>query len=639
MERLRVGLNTEGGLNEQRASLVIFAIFAIGLLADAGWLHVLSRYDHRLSDSLLRIANSSHQPDPDIVMVVVDERSIAILGEEVDRWPWPREVFGEFAQAIATQKPAAIVFDMVFADPDRARPQSDAAMSRMLTPLSNVYIGMLRLDPAGDPYGISLRSLAPYAAIDPGDRPDAKADILLPRALQRDAWRLGAINFLGDGDGVGRRYPIATDVHGWPLPSMGARVSRELGYQVPPRDDITLSWQSTSHRVVPFVDVFDDVRRAARGEARKRPATEFAGKIVLVGASATGVADAHRTSMTDAHFGLDIIATAIDNFKHRDYLETAPPFAMPLMGLALLLVVWNSYRACPNSVIDGALLLAASAVLAGAAYLALNRRVVLHIATPLLFAWTCYAVMALRTYVAERDLRLRTTQAFSRFVNPLVVGQLLSAGGFSREPHARDITVLFCDIRGFTTLSERMEPKALIDLLNRHFALHVDLIFRHGGTLDKFIGDAMMALWGAPGEDPQHAEHAVACALDMHDALEGFRRELPPELAEFDFGIGIHSGSAIVGLVGPDIRPEYTAMGDTVNVASRIEGLTSQLACQAHAGNDAPGTPASEYGRILVSEETRRRAANAFDFLPVGRYKVKGRTSEIDVFQPRRRTP
>ena len=627
-------------MNEKRVALSIFALFAIALLVEVVWLRLLDGYDHRLSDTLLRVASKSHPPDPDIVMVVADERSINIMAEDVDRWPWPREVFGEVTRAIAAQKPAAIAFDMVHADPDRARPQSDEAMSRMLAGLPNVYIAMLRLDPAGDPYGISLRALAPYAAVDPGSRPDAKADILLPRALRHDVWRLGAINFLGDRDGVGRRYPIVIDVHGWPLPSMGARVARDLGYAVPPRDDIVLAWPSTSHRIVPFVDVFEDVRRVAAGEKPRRPADEFTGKIVLIGALATGIPDVHRTSMSNAHFGLDIIATGLDNFKHQSFLETAPRFVMVLIGFALLLAVWTGYRAGLNSLKVGATLLAVSAAVGGAAYLALDRRVVLHIATPLWFAWSYYAVMALRTYFSERDMRRRATQVFSRFVNPVVVAQLLSEGGFSREPAARDISVLFCDIRGFTTLSERIEPKALIDLLNRHFALHVDIIFRNGGTLDKFIGDAMMALWGAPLDDPRHAEHAVACALDMRDALLAFRRGLPPELSNFDIGIGIHSGSAIVGLVGPDSRPEYTAVGDTVNVASRIEGLTSTMAHQARGDGDAASAAQEDdLCRILVSDETRRRAADAFDFLPAGRHKVKGRNVEIDVFQPRRRTP
>ena len=611
----------------------------MALLVEVAWLRAIDGYDHRLSDLLLRHASKSRPPDPDIVMLVVDDHSIDIMGVDVDRYPWPREIFGEVVQAIAAQKPAAIAFDMVHADPDRARPHSDEAMSRMLAGLDNVYIAMSRLDPEGDAYGISMRALAPYAGLDPASRPDTKADILVPRALRRDVWRLGAINFLGDGDGVGRRYPMFVDANGWPLPSMAARVARDLGYAVPGRNDIVLSWPSAPHRIVSFVDVFDDMRRVAAGEPSKRPADEFKGKIVLIGAWATGIPDVQRTPMSGAHFGMDIIATGLDNLKHQRYLTMAPPVATALIGLALLIAVWAGYRTGRSSIKVGVALLAASAAVCGAAYFALDRRVVLHVATPLWFAWSLYAVMALRTYVTERDMRRRATQVFSRFVNPVVVGQLLSEGGFSRDAAARDITVLFCDIRGFTTLSEKMEPKALIALLNRHFSLHVDIIFRHGGTLDKFIGDAMMALWGAPLDDPRHAEHAVACALDMHDALVAFRRELPPELASFDIGIGIHSGTAIVGLIGPDSRPEYTAVGDTVNVASRIEGLTATLARPAVA-DGANAEDDENRCRILVSEETRRRAADApIDFVFSGRVKVKGRSEEVDIFQPRRRKP
>jgi len=320
-------------------------------------------------------------------------------------------------------------------------------------------------------------------------------------------------------------------------------------------------------------------------------------------------------------------------------VDAAPPYVGAAIGLVLLTLVLAGYWTRRNSVKVGAVLLAASAAAYGASYLALERRVLVNLATPLWYAWGYYAVMALKTYVAERDLRRRTTETFSRFVNPVVVGQLMSEGGLAREAQARDITVLFCDIRGFTTLSEWLEPKALIELLNRHFALHVGIIFRHGGTLDKFIGDAMMALWGAPLDDPRHAEHAVACALEMRDALIAFRAGLPPEIAHFDIGIGIHSGTAIVGLIGPESRPEYTAVGDTVNVASRIEGLTATLVPVAQ-GINAATEPASavEPCRILVSEATRARAADAFDFLPAGLYKVKGRTLEVAVFQPRRKT-
>src|SRR5882672_8625133 len=176
---------------------------------------------------------------------------------------------------------------------------------------------------------------------------------------------------------------------------------------------------------------------------------------------------------------------------------------------------------------------------------------------------------------------------FSRFTNPHVAKQLVEAGGI--ETGRREVTLLFSDIRGFTTLSESRKPEEVIDLLNRYFSLQVEVVFNHGGSLDKFIGDCIMAIWGAPLDDPDHAKRAVACALEMADTLQVFKRSLGPEApAGFDVGIGIHSGPAVVGLMGSQRRLEYTAIGDTVNLASRVEGLTKDAGV-----------------RILVSRETK----------------------------------
>jgi len=159
-----------------------------------------------------------------------------------------------------------------------------------------------------------------------------------------------------------------------------------------------------------------------------------------------------------------------------------------------------------------------------------------------------------------------------------------------------------------------------VAILNRYFTRQVEVIFRHGGSLDKFIGDAIMAFWGAPLDDPRHAEHAVACALDMAGELLAFRDELGEAGKAFDVGIGLHSGPAVVGLIGSERRREYTSIGDTVNLASRIEGLTKE------AGR-----------RILVSRETMQRCAGAFDFVSCGTYPVKGRAQPVELFEPRRK--
>jgi adenylate cyclase len=178
--------------------------------------------------------------------------------------------------------------------------------------------------------------------------------------------------------------------------------------------------------------------------------------------------------------------------------------------------------------------------------------------------------------------------------------------------------VLFSDIRGFTSLSETAAPEEVVALLNRYFTRQVEIIFKHGGTLDKFMGDGIMAFWGAPTAYPDHARRAVAAALEMSAALDEFRGELGTLGAALDIGIGLHTGNAVVGFIGSEERLDYTAIGDTVNSASRIEGLTKGVS------------------RILVSKTTREAAGEAFDWLDHGQHRAKGRGEELHLFQPRR---
>ncbi|HEV2211796.1 MAG TPA: adenylate/guanylate cyclase domain-containing protein, partial [Gammaproteobacteria bacterium] len=189
---------------------------------------------------------------------------------------------------------------------------------------------------------------------------------------------------------------------------------------------------------------------------------------------------------------------------------------------------------------------------------------------------------------------------------------LLDQGAVSRE-----VTVLFSDIRGFTTLSEARTPEQVVAILNRYFSKQVEVVFRHQGTVDKFIGDCIMAFWGAPVADPDQAKHAVAAALEMGRVLEEFRKDLGDLSEVFDIGVGIHTGKAVVGFMGSENKLDYTAIGDTVNLASRIEGQTKGV------------------GRVLVSSATREACGDAFDFVEKGTYKVKGREQPVQLFEPR----
>jgi adenylate cyclase len=601
--------------NKNRPLLFLTAAFLVLALAEPLALGLLQPLEHRLSDLFLRLQARQLAPDPEIVIVDIDDASLAAMSGVAGSWPWPRSVHGELIEGLARQQPRAIVFDVIFAEPDLYRPESDAYLSEAVRAHGKVYLSMVRQDPVLDPYGVALAPLAAALGAAPGPA-QAKAALLLPRAVAPEGWRLGAINFLQDRDGVGRRYHLHLAVQGWSLPSLPARVARDLGYAVPAEPSLVLGWRSAAERPrVPYAALYADF---SRRNPQRDPA-EFRGRIVVIGTTATGLGDIRPTPLASLYPAVDILATALDNLKNGTWMRPLPAGVPAALGAALVLPLTAAFRRRVNTLRTGAVLAAATALLLAASWWAAGARLLLPVLAPLAVGWTFYFAAALAEYLRERAERERAVQLFSRFVNPHVVQELIARGGLTREGESRQVTVLFSDIRGFTTLSETRPPREVVDLLNRYFSRQVAVIFRHGGSLDKFIGDAIMALWGAPLDDPRHAAKAVACALEMSDTLEEFRREAGEQAESFDVGIGLHSGPAVVGLIGSEQRREYTAIGDTVNLASRIEGLTKGVA------------------RILVSEDTMRLAAEGFDFVDRGSHKVKGRAREVRLFEPRRK--
>jgi len=601
--------------------VILFALFSGAAAAEFFWLRVLEPLERRWDDAFVARHAATLKPDPDIVVLDIDEASLAEVADDAGRWPWPRSIHGEVVAGIARQKPRAIVFDILFSEPDTDRPEQDAYFNQAIRGLSGVYFPVARQDPAGDAYGEPIADLASAFGAVKGPRAqlDARINVTLPKVLERENWQLGLIDYLSDGDGIGRRYYVYQPAYGWSLPSLPARVVQDLGLGVPDATSIRLSWPGGRHayRHVPYHEVIADLNR----RRPQRDPAEFRNKIVIVGVTATGLHDVRPTPIHDLHPGVDILAAATDNLKNGNYLRELPAAWPAVMAFGLLIALLAGFQRRVNSVALGGGLAGVSALLIVVQWVAVGNLLLVPVLRPLIFGWAFYFFAALREYRRERREREQAVREFSRFVNPHVVRELMAHGGLAREGESREVTVLFSDIRGFTSLSETRSPQEVVSLLNRYFGRQVEVIFRNGGTLDKFIGDAIMAVWGAPLDDAQHAEHAVRCALEMSQTLEAFKRELGEEAgALFDVGIGVHSGQAVVGLIGSEQRREYTAVGDTVNVASRIEGLTKGVS------------------RILVSEQTRQRCEQVFDFVPHGLYKVKGRAQEIALFEPRHKT-
>lgn len=230
-----------------------------------------------------------------------------------------------------------------------------------------------------------------------------------------------------------------------------------------------------------------------------------------------------------------------------------------------------------------------------------------------------HLVSRVRTLIADACAEGLRAERLGRYFSPGVGERLAEADG---APRGCEATILFSDIRGFTALSETMPPEKVVALLNEYHGRMVESVFRHGGTLDKFIGDGLMAYFGAPVADPEHPRNAVACALDMLAELKALNEvRLGRGEAVLRVGVGVHTGPVVVGDIGsPRRRLEYTAIGDAVNLASRIEGLTKER-----------GEP------ILVSEAARERAGDAFAWVEVEPAEVKGKSAPVRTFAPRRK--
>ena len=588
----------------------------IGLLVLArGGLEII---DQQLGDLLLKREAESRPAPQDIVLIALDQNSLddPTMLEMAGRWPWPRAIHGELLDYLATQKPRAVVFDVIFSEPDTFRPDSDAVFAEALRRTPALLPTLIT-----DGVGSKLADLPASLGISPGPaaKPDATLPLIAPKALPPEVWQSGIINFLEDDDGIGRRYWVNRPHEGWRIASLAARAAAAAGHPAPGElSDITLHWFGGSFPRLSYVDVYLDSQR----EKPKAPLS-LTDKIVVVGATAAGLNDLRPTPLSGTTLGPEILATATANLIRGDYLRPVHGGWSLLLLVACVLgsTAALAGRRNPGGIAAGLLGASALCVVLSAGLLGSNRLWLPFSALAL--GWGHFLLAAIHAHLQERRQREHAIQMFGRFLDPQIVKNLTSEGQMAaaQAGASQEITILFSDIRGFTTLSETRAPEEIVRLLNRYFDLQVEAVFKHQGTLDKFIGDAIMAFWGAPVALPNHAVLAVRAALDMEKQLLRFKAELGELGQSFDIGIGIHTGPAVVGFLGSSQRLDYTAIGDTINLGSRIEGQTKGIA------------------RILVSASTRDACLalepGAFDFIDHGEFHVKGREQGVRLYEPK----
>lgn len=597
-KRRAVPGQARGTGRDRRQALLLGLIVGVCLWGFCLWLGASSfgpALENLVLDAAWRLRAGGQRP-PELLVVAIDEPSFQEIGLA---WPWPRRLHARLLDTLHRAGARLVVLDMVFAE--ATTPGDDRALAEALDRDGPVVLASA-LETVNDP-GFFRRVLV---------RP-------LPLLAGRAAG-VGLAVLTPDADGAVRRF--ATRYDGLPILG-GVAVAVLEGREAVPaaRGLIRFPGPSRTVDTVSYAAVLDP--------DHPLPAARIRGKVVVVGralaASATplGQADRFVTPFTRTT-GLTMPGPELHALVIDTLLRGGPgrelSLAAVLRWAGWLLPLAGAWLFCLRPVaaaLGGAVL--AGGVLAGALGLFAWR---FCWVPPAVLATGCLAgggLAAVYRGLVESRKRRFLTRAFSRYLAPAVVRDLLSRpetlelGGAEAE-----VTVFFSDLAGFTTLSEGLSPRELIGLLNAYFTPATAIILASGGTLDKFIGDAIMAFWGAPLPLADHAARALGAALDMRRDLAAFARESAARgLPRFEARMGLHTGAVVVGNVGSRDRFDYTVLGDTVNLASRLESL-----------NKYYGTG------LLVSRAVREAAGEGFLFREVDTVRVKGRAEAVAVFEP-----
>ena len=360
---------------QKKFYLYLAALFTLFAVLDTLQLHIVSGMRQEAFDAMVRYRIIVPKPDSDIVIVDINEASLAAMAKDYGRWPWPwpRQVLGEFLEQVEKQQPKAIVFDILFSDADIYNPDSDAYFDSAIAATNNTYFPLLRLDSSSDPLSQVKPAMIPGVVPLFNDaQPEATVAVILPQfpaALK--GGRLGLYNIYPDADGIVRQYSVYRDDYGWKLPSLPARVARDLGWPEPATQRVLLNWRGPpfSYQYVSYHEVFRDMG----SKEKKRPQDEFKNKIVIIGSTAPSLFDIKPTPMSQMHPGVEILATAIDNLKHDDYLRF-PEARMAYLLLTLCIIwvtAWGFYNNVGRSKID-VLFGASQFILIGISYASIN---------------------------------------------------------------------------------------------------------------------------------------------------------------------------------------------------------------------------------------------------------------------------
>lgn len=640
---------------------------------NAGWMPLafVAPLDRLIYDARLRLT-MPNGIDPRIVIVDIDEKSLL----EVGRWPWRRDRMAKLVDGLFdTYQIRLLGFDLVMAEPDEssglrslemlgerefkgnAQYQTSLAHLRLGLDYDAMFAASLRGRPVVLGYYLSNEGGTSGALPAPALAASTLAghDIAVTTwrdyggnlaAFQHAAAGAGHFNPIIDPDGSIRRVPLLAR-HGGEYyeafslamarayldgaaltPHFGAdaadagyaaleslELTNPLARRRVPVDENVAAWvpyrgPAGSYQYVSAADVL----------AQRVAPAQMLGKIVIVGTSAPGLRDARTTPVGEIFPGMEVHANLISGMldgrvKQRpQYADAAELLLLLVIGLLMIfLIPWRS--PLWSGTATASVLLA---LVAGNLALWQYANWIMPPAAGLLLAIMLYGWNASYGYFIETRAKGQILRRFAQYVPPeLVVRMSLDPGRYNMDSRKAELTVMFSDVRDFTSISERLPPEQLAHFMNQYLTAMTLVIRRHGGTLDKYIGDAIVAFWGAPMDDPHHARNAVLAALDMQTELLRLNQSLAAQgLPVLQVGIGINTGQMTVGDMGSSVRLAYTVLGDAVNLGARLESKSK------------------EYGVGIVVGQKTKEATRGIVYRELDRIQVKGKEEVVTIYQP-----
>jgi adenylate cyclase len=637
---------------------------AIALISSAAailfsQLPLLRTMEWKVYDLQFRALTETSNASPDIVLVKIDDESVERMDQAFDlgRFPWGRDTYAMLLEYLARSHPRAITFDLLLLEGDRSSQghEWDTQLVEATRRLGNV-VHAVEVD---DTYDRKPQSPA-LTGYQLTHEVEEHRGVKLPFAPLGQASRmLGNTFTVLDADGPVRRivpfvrqgddyYPslgVATAMVALGLRPTDIRLDStglHIGSSVVPLLDVQPEYvhriqtrhmlvrylappyldrerKTTSYRSYSFCDLFLSELQLRDHKKPKIDPEVFRNKIVFVGTTAAGLHDLFQTPFgaQGTMPGMQIHATVVDNILQQSFMRRANGISWGLLlGISTLLVSMLGVHLSFWWALLASLGIACAD--AGLAAWSFQHGVWLPCVPAILGLVTAQFTSVVYKYFGEDKAKRQVKALFSRYVSPAVVKELIEDPSKARlGGERREMTVLFSDIRGFTTFSEAGQPEDVILQLNEYFSRMVELLFDHHGTLDKFVGDMIMGLFNAPVLDPDHADHAVQMALSMLRELERLNEHWRSQgRPGFDIGIGINTGEMIVGNVGSERTLSYTVIGDHVNLGSRLESLNKEY--RSH---------------IIISEATRTRLRGKHWIRPLGTVMVKGKSREVEIFE------